>query len=41
MNQPHPQHRRGLDQFELTSVKRMKRVRHPDELPLDASKGCT
>ena len=25
----------------LTSEKRMKRVRHPDELLLDASEGCT
>ena len=36
-----PQHRRDLDQFELTSVKRMKRVRHPKALLLNASKRCS
>ena len=28
------------DQFELTVVKLMKPVRHPDDPPLDVSKRC-
>lgn len=30
-----------LHQFELTAVKRIKRVRHPDDPPLDAFKGSS
>ena len=39
MHQLHSHHRLDLDQWELTAVKRMKWVRHSDELPLDASEG--
>ncbi len=39
MHKLHPYRRFDLHQLELTAVKRMKRVRHPDEPPLDVSKG--
>ena len=40
----HPLHthrRLDLDQLERVAVKRMKRVRYPDDPPLDVSKGCS
>jgi len=40
LDKPHPA-RRDVDQFELTPVKRMKRVRHPNDLSLNASKRCS
>ena len=41
MNQHRPQHRRDLDQLELTSVQRVKRVRHPKALILDTQMMCS
>ena len=40
MNQPQPHDRCDLDQRKLTAVKRMKRVRYPDNPPFEVSKGC-
>ena len=41
MDPLHAQARPALNQFELASVKRMKRVRYPKAPSLDVSMGCS